>query len=136
MFSLWNHLRGGIVSLKCAICENRFIPSINHPRQATCSRKCSRILSRRKHKAAENRRYRNNRFFGGNKYVAMERDHHTCQNCGSKEDLLVHHKDGYGKGHPKHRKNNSLDNLVTLCSICHLELHQEGVWDKIEKEEQ
>ena len=44
----------------------------------------------------------------------LERDHHECQVCKSKNKLQVHHiikqKNG-GK--------NTMDNLVTLCSSCH-----------------
>jgi hypothetical protein len=59
--------------------------------------------------------------FGGNKEKALERDNYTCQSCGSKERLCVHHKDG--KGRYSKIKNNSLDNLITLCICCHGKLH-------------
>lgn len=36
-----------------------------------------------------------------------------CVLCGSKETLNVHHIDG-------NRKNNDVENLVFLCSICHI----------------
>jgi hypothetical protein len=39
-----------------------------------------------------------------------------CERCGSKENLLVHHKD-------RNRKNNDLDNLEKLCKGCHQEEH-------------
>ena len=47
----------------------------------------------------------------------LERDNHTCQECGYtqihlKYKLAVHHID-YNK------KNNSKDNLITLCKSCH-----------------
>ncbi len=49
------------------------------------------------------------------------RDNYTCQMCGinkneSKYLLVVHHKD-------ENKLNNSIDNLVTLCSSCHSKLH-------------
>lgn len=43
--------------------------------------------------------------------MVRERDDHTCQMCGGKA-IDVHHID-YNK------KNNNIDNLVTLCSSCH-----------------
>jgi len=40
----------------------------------------------------------------------------VCEECGATKDLHVHHKD-------KNVANNSLTNLVGLCSSCHLKLH-------------
>jgi 5-methylcytosine-specific restriction endonuclease McrA len=40
----------------------------------------------------------------------------ACAECGSTEDLHVHHKD-------RNPANNRLTNLQTLCSSCHLKLH-------------
>jgi hypothetical protein len=34
-------------------------------------------------------------------------------------DITVDHIDGNGRRKPKHLKNNSLDNLQTLCLSCH-----------------
>ena len=39
-----------------------------------------------------------------------------CELCGSKKNLLVHHKD-------KDRHNNNLSNLQTLCESCHNKVH-------------
>jgi len=36
----------------------------------------------------------------------------ACQRCGSKKNLMVHHKDG-------NRKNNAASNHETLCWSCH-----------------
>jgi hypothetical protein len=36
----------------------------------------------------------------------------SCETCGSKKNLMVHHKDG-------NRNNNSPSNLQTLCWSCH-----------------
>ena len=44
------------------------------------------------------------------KYI-LARDDHTCQNCGEKESLSVHHID-YNK------QNSEEDNLITLCIRC------------------
>lgn len=35
-----------------------------------------------------------------------------CQECGSSENLVVHHKD-------KNRANNNIENLEVLCRSCH-----------------
>lgn len=48
---------------------------------------------------------------------ALERDNHQCQNCGTQDDLQVHHL-AYGKS-----GDEILEDLVTLCEDCHSELH-------------
>lgn len=52
--------------------------------------------------------------------IVMRRDQHTCQRCqAQKPDLHVHHiipKHGGGTDTP--------ENLITLCSACHRELHR------------
>ena len=53
----------------------------------------------------------------------IERDI-VCQECGNKEWLGVHHQD-------LNRLNNSLDNLILLCWICHVKKHHNkanGIW--------
>ena len=45
-----------------------------------------------------------------------ERDKYTCQMCGRKNFLHIHHKDG-------NRLNNKLINLITYCRSCHLSQH-------------
>jgi len=66
------------------------------------------------------------RRFGGNKQLALERDNFQCLNCGMSQEqhfilfnrgLTVDHIDG--KGRNSEVKNNSLDNLQTLCLRCH-----------------
>jgi hypothetical protein len=62
------------------------------------------------------------RVFWKNRLIVLERDDHTCQCCGCKQDskqtnkLCIHHIDG-------DRQNNSPSNLITLCTQCHLSLH-------------
>lgn len=62
---------------------------------------------------------RDNYSFGGNRKKALERDDYTCQHCGTKDDLHVHHIDGKGVTTEKEFRNNSLSNLITLCRSCH-----------------
>lgn len=53
---------------------------------------------------------------------ALKRDAAICQHCGSSDDLIVHHivplKDCTDLPNA-----HALDNLLTLCSACHKQLH-------------
>lgn len=42
----------------------------------------------------------------------FERDNYQCFNCKKTNQLLIHHLDG-------NKLNNSPENLITLCKICH-----------------
>lgn len=66
--------------------------------------------------------------FGGNREKAIIRDGEVCTRCGMTReehfkrfgrDITVDHRDRKGKGVSYEDKNNSLDNLVTLCLPCH-----------------
>ena len=67
------------------------------------------------------RHRREGKWFSGNRDAALERDGHRCVRCGSEEQLVVHHKDGNGRG--ASNPNNSLENLETLCRACHATEH-------------
>jgi len=43
----------------------------------------------------------------------------TCDECGTAEDLSIHHKD-------RNWRNNHVSNLTTLCASCHTSLHHEA----------
>jgi 5-methylcytosine-specific restriction endonuclease McrA len=45
------------------------------------------------------------------------RDNYTCQSCGKKRSLDVHHIDS-------NKHNNSESNLILLCRSCHLKTHR------------
>ena len=61
--------------------------------------------------------------YGGNREAVLARDGYACTRCGSTGKLVVHHKDGKGRGH-KGAVDNSLDNLQTVCRRCHLAIHE------------
>ncbi len=69
----------------------------------------------------------NDYMFGGNRTNVLERDNYTCQTCGTTNKnntrIVVHHKDRTGWGKKKKDKNNSMDNLISLCVPCHLAVH-------------
>ena len=56
--------------------------------------------------------------FGGNRQLVIDRDEGRCQDCGTDSNIVVHHVDG-------DRKNNRMENLLTLCTACHGRLHRE-----------
>ena len=66
---------------------------------------------------------RENFHFDGQRELALKRDGYKCQSCGSKDKLTVHHLDGKGRGVKRQMKNNSIDNLQTLCRACHARAH-------------
>jgi 5-methylcytosine-specific restriction endonuclease McrA len=47
----------------------------------------------------------------------LKRDNFTCQHCGARNDIHVHHIIPYRK-----TKDNSLSNLITLCRSCHTKM--------------
>lgn len=62
----------------------------------------------------------------------LKRDNYTCQCCGIRANLVVHHKDGYNWN--KDRRTD-LDNGITLCQNCHKDFHIEyGFGDNTESQ--
>jgi 5-methylcytosine-specific restriction endonuclease McrA len=49
----------------------------------------------------------------------FRRDGWRCQACGSFTNLQIHHKELRSRS-----GDDSEDNLITLCSICHESLHR------------
>lgn len=66
--------------------------------------------------------WREQRHYGGLREPVLKRDDYQCTKCGRIQQLLVHHKDGKGRGHKK--PNNKMSNLTTLCMKCHINLHR------------
>jgi len=61
--------------------------------------------------------------YGRNRQNILERDGFKCQICGSNKKLAIHHVDGKGTTVPTAERNNNLENLMTVCSLCHIRLH-------------
>ena len=51
------------------------------------------------------------------KSKVKKRDNYTCQECGGKENLHIHHKN-------RNKKDNNIDNLICLCNKCHGKKHK------------
>ncbi|MEN6621962.1 MAG: hypothetical protein ABFD50_10480 [Smithella sp.] len=127
----------------CPVCGIRFFPKTLS--QKFCSEKCR--LEKKKEvqrknaatipsevKSARSKKCR----WSGNWLKSIERDEYKCQLCGSMDGVVVHHLNGRGE----RRKNgkrianrcDSLDNLVSLCTQCHRDIHgvflilQDGEW--------
>lgn len=73
-----------------------------------------------------NKRHRDNIRFDGKREIVINRDKNMCVQCGMTReehykkwlrDITVDHIDGLGIN--SEVKNNSLDNLQTLCLSCH-----------------
>jgi len=72
-------------------------------------------------KSVMDRIYKDEIRFGGNKEKSLIRDNYTCQDCGSRDNLVTHHKDKSGNSD---NPNNEMDNLITLCRSCHMKKHK------------
>lgn len=91
-------------------------------------RKASALASHERAKSSPSRRASREVLFGGNRELAIQRDGEKCVKCGMTRiehkkkfgcDITVDHIDGNGKYTEPHLRNNSLDNLQTLCLSCH-----------------
>lgn len=49
----------------------------------------------------------------------LRRDRWTCQLCGSRQNLEVHHLEPRGRSGP-----DTMENLLTLCAACHRRQHE------------
>jgi 5-methylcytosine-specific restriction endonuclease McrA len=52
------------------------------------------------------------------RHEVLRRDGWRCQNCGSRSNLEVHHKEFRSQG-----GDDSEENLITFCVACHSLLH-------------
>ena len=77
---------------------------------------------------AWNKIYKDKIRHGGLKKTTFERDGYICQLCGSSQKLQIHHLDGLGTNVPKEKRNNVLDNLITVCCSCHTTIHLYQRW--------
>lgn len=62
----------------------------------------------------------------------LKRDNYRCQCCGTRSNLVVHHKDGYNWNE---ERRTDLDNGITLCENCHKCFHDKyGYGNNTEKQ--
>ena len=55
------------------------------------------------------------------KKQVLKRDDYTCQKCGTKENLVVHHKERFSENK---ELRFDIANGITLCQKCHKEVHK------------
>lgn len=60
-------------------------------------------------------RYVDEKRYGGNGMIALDKSKGKCEKCGSDENIVIHHSNGY---------SNELKDLICLCKKCHLKLHR------------
>lgn len=68
--------------------------------------------------------YINNKRYNGNYYLVLKRDELQCKICHSKDNLCVHHIDGYDETKPQ---NNNENKMITLCRKCHSNIHNNNI---------
>jgi len=118
--------RGGKIKKICKWCKKEFFKHLSHTNTIEkpakyCSRKCFDNWYRKNCRGEKARRWIDGSSFlpygpGFTKTMKKkikERDNYTCQKCGSKKKLSIHHID-YDK------KNNKEKNLITLCISCNV----------------
>lgn len=109
---------------KCLVCGKEFERTFGTHSYSQkycckgCRRKAERLFGNKQQTDLE---YKNFIRFGGNRFDVLERDEYTCQICGNVNQLVIHHKDESGQSD---NVNNEIDNLVTLCRRCHVNIHK------------
>lgn len=92
--------------------------------QAMAYKKRNPEKTRLWHKKANDKR-----LFGGLREIVIQRDSEKCCMCGVTRqqhyekyhrDITVDHKNRKGRGVKKEEKDNTLENLWTLCISCHM----------------
>ena len=105
--------------------------SLEHKRQGRRDfyhRHRERILEQRRLEFQTNQTVREkikqrgvNRRFNGLRDKRMALDEYKCRECGTKEQLVVHHKRGHDRRARDHA--STIKDLVTLCRACHIKVH-------------
>lgn len=59
-------------------------------------------------------KYLDEKRYGGNGSLAMDREKGICQICGSDKNTVIHHNNGF---------SNDLKDLIICCKKCHSKIH-------------
>jgi len=107
--------------LTCPYCDADFTPHKYSPNvQVYCSIRCQVNSSNKRHNKKWKRPGAALYEFNKIKPLILDRDE-RCVVCESTDRLHVHHWDNSGRSETC---NNTLDNLATLCSQCHSDIHK------------
>lgn len=125
----------------CVVCGTTAVPFMAVGKCRACylreyrGNNGERIASQKKiwyeaHRDPERQRARREaRNFSGVRQQVLARDAFHCVECRSNKNLIVHHKDGNGRG--SDAPNNDIGNLITLCRACHARHHSRNVrWSR------
>ena len=120
----------------CITCGKEFYiraSRINQGRGKNCSLKCRHeyqrlIIAGNKNPnwkggiTSETLKRCNEYFWKRLRKIIYKRDNWTCQECGKKchTDIQCHHKVPY-----RISKNDSMNNLITLCKSCHIKIERQ-----------
>lgn len=132
---------------KCVVCNsteymymaNGMCSSCYHKQYRNDPRNKDRIKKQKaewfqKQPKEKNKLLRERLNFDGLRDQILKEDNYQCCVCGDDtlKNLIVHHVDRNGRN--KKIKNNSRDNLVTLCRRCHIEIHRKELLKGKEKD--
>lgn len=116
------------ISVVCFYCGKEFFKSparANRREKHFCSHRCSELYN----SGENNVNYKGFRVdqtgrvsheYRQWRRQVLERDNFTCQNCGNKKNLHVHHLLQYAEYEDL---RVDIDNGITLCKKCHYEVH-------------
>src|SRR3972149_479947 len=108
--------------LTCDWCSRQFSRPkwVRGGRLRFCSRDCFQTFAAERFRRARPLSY--GKSWRPAKERALRRDRFQCQDCGTEEQLVVHHLRPY-KTFGDSRDAHVLDNLMTLCTACHRRRH-------------
>lgn len=103
------------IALTCLHCERMFEV---RPARAVVAKYCSWWCFRKAttQLSEDEREYTAHSLYRKNRKIVRERDGFRCVECGSEENVQVHHKVPY-----RIFRDHSIDNLECLCLTCHVE---------------
>ena len=103
----------------------------DHKKEGFCARCGKPLPPRRRVWCSDECRdwWWNTFYWSAVRYRILKRDHYTCQICGKElsesdcNELTVHHIRPWCI-----YKDNSDDNMITVCKACHAQLHTNDNW--------
>lgn len=132
--------KGGKIEVECDTCgKTTKVDKYKLDKQDRffCSRECQLAYLHRSIRGKNNYNWEGGYepYYGPNwrsqRRKTLERDSHTCQLCGAKEDGRehdVHHIVPFREfGQENYQEANKLSNLITLCNSCHRRIENFGV---------